>query len=300
MSIAMFTLPSLSHVRPLSGCAILLAALPLSRPAAAATDSTILMQLLNAYRSAPASCSGQAARAVPPLMPHAALVQVQVAPGVFLDQALEQAGYLPEQVQAIEVTGPEDAPAAMAELSERYCRLLLDARFQHLGVQRQGNRWLVLLAREAPPRWRAGQPEWSSAGREVLAATNAARAQARRCGDRHYPAAPPLRWNEKLGQAARAHSDDMAGRRYFNHRARDGSGAGERALRAGYGWRKIGENIASGQESPQEAVQGWIASPGHCANLMNPDFTDMGASYALHSDRRHGIIYWTQVFGTPR
>jgi uncharacterized protein YkwD len=269
-------------------------------PALAANDSDTLLQLLNGYRRSPDQCLGQPAQPAPALQPKAALAQARVAPGRFLDQALEQAGYLAEQVQAIEVTGPEDAEGAMAALRERHCRLLLGAQFQHVGVQREDDRWLVLLAREAPPQWRADLPEWSGAGQDVLAATNAARAQARRCGERHYPAAPPLRWNQNLGQAALAHSDDMVSKRYFNHRARDGSGAGERALRAGYLWRKIGENIASGQESSQEAVQGWLTSPGHCANLMNPDFTEMGAAYALGSDRRHGIIYWTQVFGAPR
>ena len=49
----------------------------------------------------------------------------------------------------------------------------------------------------------------------------------------------------------------------------------------------------------QQAVSGWLASPGHCQNVMNPYFTEMGAAYATNP-RSAATIYWTQVFGTPR
>ena len=67
----------------------------------------------------------------------------------------------------------------------------------------------------------------------------------------------------------------------------------DRALRAGYKWRTIGENIASGQRTAQEAVQGWLDSPGHCANIMNAAFAEMGVGYAVNPAR--GTLYWTQV-----
>jgi uncharacterized protein YkwD len=84
------------------------------------------------------------------------------------------------------------------------------------------------------------------------------------------------------------------------HTGTDGSEAGTRAARAGYSWRLIGENIAAGQNSAQEAVAGWLESPGHCANLMNPSFTEMGAGYDISRARMPGFAYWTQVFGVPR
>jgi uncharacterized protein YkwD len=74
---------------------------------------------------------------------------------------------------------------------------------------------------------------------------------------------------------------------------------GDRALQAGYRWRRIAENIAAGQESGDEAVAGWLASPGHCANIMNGRFTEMGAAYAIHNARESPRVYWTQVFGAP-
>jgi hypothetical protein len=72
--------------------------------------------------------------------------------------------------------------------------------------------------------------------------------------------------------AALAHSLDMARQRYFSHQGKDGRQVGERALQAGYHWRRIGENIAVEQESADEAVAGWLSIPGHCANIMNRDF----------------------------
>jgi uncharacterized protein YkwD len=47
-------------------------------------------------------------------------------------------------------------------------------------------------------------------------------------------------------------------------------------------------------------VAGWLSSPGHCANLMNPRYTEMGAAYGLNSARKSTYPYWTQVFGAPR
>jgi len=71
------------------------------------------------------------------------------------------------------------------------------------------------------------------------------------------------------------------------------------AAYAGYRWQQIGENIAAGQGSAEQVVAGWLASPGHCANIMNPGFTEMGAAYATSEGGAAGS-YWTQVFGTPR
>jgi uncharacterized protein YkwD len=81
---------------------------------------------------------------------------------------------------------------------------------------------------------------------------------------------------------------------------KDGSTPADRATRAGYPWRLVGENIASGNRTPQEAVQAWLDSPGHCANLMNPGFTEMGAAYAIDPHSENQTPYWTQVFARPR
>jgi len=46
-------------------------------------------------------------------------------------------------------------------------------------------------------------------------------------------------------------------------------------------------------------MAGWLASPGHCSNIMNPDFSEMGAAYAIEENSA-AVSYWTQAFGTPR
>jgi uncharacterized protein YkwD len=92
----------------------------------------------------------------------------------------------------------------------------------------------------------------------------------------------------------------MARAANLTHSGSDGSTVGQRLTRMGYAWGLAGENIQYGVGSADEAVALWVASPGHCANLMNPTFSDMGAAYAVDRDRRGGNIYWTQVLSTPR
>jgi len=258
------------------------------------------MLLLNAYRATPGMCNGKPAAPAPLLTTHPALTELRIGPGIFIESALEKVGYPVQQAQAIYVTGPNNARAAMDVLKQKYCTALLDPAFSAAGSYREGASWTVILARPAPPLPSAVFPDWREAGKLILDGVNTARASSRRCGDTVYPAAPPLRWNEALANAALAHSRDMATQRYFNHRAKDGSEVAQRATRAGYRWRRVGENIAFGQRSPEEAVASWLDSPGHCANIMQRGFTEMGAAFGVTPERTPGIIYWTQAFGTAR
>jgi uncharacterized protein YkwD len=216
---------------------------------------------------------------------------------LLLQHALERAGYKPERAQVISISGPPDARSAMAAIEPRYCRLLLSQEFTDVGISHTGDQWLVVLASPFQP---AALPAWPDAGKTILQAVNAARATPRMCGDQRFGPAPAVGWNDLLGNAALAHSRDMAQHRYFSHQGKDGSQPGDRARQAGYNWRRVGENIASGLASPEEAVAGWLDSPGHCANLMNPGFTEMGAAYAINPASETGTAYWTQVFATPR
>jgi uncharacterized protein YkwD len=132
----------------------------------------------------------------------------------------------------------------------------------------------------------------------VVDLVNAARNSSRRCGSDRYAAVPPLSESRKLNDAAAGHARDMARRRFFDHRGPDGSQPKDRVLRTGYQPRLTGENIAFGPESAEEAVAGWLASPGHCANIMDPRFQHIGV--ALATGRKRGEIYWVQNFGAPR
>jgi uncharacterized protein YkwD len=133
----------------------------------------------------------------------------------------------------------------------------------------------------------------------VLELTNKARSEARLCGTEYFPAARPVTLSPALYDAALAHSRDMARRNYFDHRSPDGSQPGERVTLANYRWRVVGENLAAGIATPEDAVQGWITSPHHCTNLMDPRFTQMGVAFAV-DESSDMAIYWTQVFALPR
>jgi uncharacterized protein YkwD len=133
----------------------------------------------------------------------------------------------------------------------------------------------------------------------MLDAVNSFRAQARTCGASIYPAAVALTWKCKLESAALTHSMDMANNNFFSHTGSNGSTVGSRVTNAGYSWSTVGENIAAGHASVSSVMQGWIDSPGHCANMMNSNFQNLGSAKVSNASSRYGV-YWTQVFGRSR
>lgn len=133
---------------------------------------------------------------------------------------------------------------------------------------------------------------------EILDRVNQARAAGRSCGAAYYGPAPALAWNANLFNAASAHSTDMAANNYFSHTSLDGRNAGQRITGAGYAWSAYGENIAAGQTSVQSVVDGWLASPGHCANIMNPRYADIGTACVAGGTSRYPT-YWTMDLARP-
>jgi len=107
----------------------------------------------------------------------------------------------------------------------------------------------------------------------------------------------PLTVDTRLAAAAQAHSADMVRRAFFAHENPDGRQVWDRAVAAGYAYRKVAENIAAGQRSAEEVVRGWVESPGHRANILDGDLTQIGVGRAEGGS--YGV-YWTQVFSTPR
>jgi len=127
-----------------------------------------------------------------------------------------------------------------------------------------------------------------------LAAVNQARSVTRICGATPYVPAPPVSWSDHLAMAAYLHSEDMALNNFFSHTGSDGSSAGQRISRQGYSWRTYGENIAVGYPTISSVLQGWLGSEGHCRNLMDADFTEIGAGYAIGSFGGNATArYWT-------
>jgi uncharacterized protein YkwD len=146
--------------------------------------------------------------------------------------------------------------------------------------------------RDATKLHRAG-----SFARDVLPATNARRAAGAICGSSSRASVPPLAWNADLAEAAQAHAVDMAIRNYFNHVSPDGGTPSERIHAAGFSGHVVGENIASGQTSVEDVMNDWMKSPGHCENIMRPEYKYLGVGYYFSQDSAYGH-YWVQCFGT--
>lgn len=125
---------------------------------------------------------------------------------------------------------------------------------------------------------------------ELLQLVNDVRTKGCTCGTTVMPAVGTVIWNDQLAKAAYDHSVDMNKNNYFSHTALDGSDPGQRITAAGYSWDSWGENIAEGFTSEQAVMNGWLGSEGHCKNIMNGGFKDMGVG-------RDGN-YWTQDFGS--
>ena len=259
---------------------------------AMAADEAQLIESINVYRSQLQRCAGQVSAELPPLSADPRLVLTASSIGN-LQQAMATAGYPMKNVQAISLSGPRDAASAMKAIQESFCQIVLDPQFVDVGVSRQDNQWRIVVAR---PLLSSRLGDWQTEGQKLLIELNAARAKPRQCGTQSFNATAPLAWNATLGTAAETHSRSMANNNYFDHKDRDGRTPGDRAELAGYDFQQIGENIAAGQDSVRKVVDGWLASPGHCANLMNPQFRELGAAYA-NDPKSDAGIYWTAVFG---
>jgi uncharacterized protein YkwD len=126
----------------------------------------------------------------------------------------------------------------------------------------------------------------------LLQLVNEARSSGCDCGGDYCPPTTPVSWDTTLELVAHDHSLDMDKNKFLNHTGSNGSNPGQRMNRRGYDWRTYGENIASGQKTEEDVIAAWLKSPGHCKNIMNPAFKDMGISRVGN--------YWTQVFGAKR
>jgi uncharacterized protein YkwD len=131
---------------------------------------------------------------------------------------------------------------------------------------------------------------------QMLAEVNRVRAQGQQCGGTWQPAVPALGWNTALANAAAAHSSDMVAHNFVSHTGSDGSSVDDRAKAQGYTSGGVGENLGGGHKNIPHLMQGLLASPAHCQNLMRADYTSFGAACA-RSDSTFYKRHWTQVFG---
>ncbi|CAA6807167.1 MAG: Transporter [uncultured Sulfurovum sp.] len=145
----------------------------------------------------------------------------------------------------------------------------------------------------------------------LLDAINKERAESKTCGERGtFPAVPALTWNPDLYAAALEHVTDLAYSNTFSH---DGSGTEyditgngtpskfyERIVSNGYSnYFSVGENIAGGQRDLDSVMKAWMASPGHCVNIMKSTYTEVGVAILIKEDSTYQV-YWGQNFGSKR
>ncbi|MFC3885180.1 CAP domain-containing protein [Bacillus songklensis] len=103
----------------------------------------------------------------------------------------------------------------------------------------------------------------------------------------------PLQLDTKLSDVAREKSRDMMNKGYFDHQSPTYGSPFDMMKQFGITYRAAGENIAKGQQTPQEVMNAWMNSEGHRANILNGSFTHIGVGFVKDSQ---GTTYWTQMF----
>ena len=146
----------------------------------------------------------------------------------------------------------------------------------------------------------AWDPAHAAYEREVLDAINERRAEGANCegGGEFLTPAEPLRMQAELRCAARKHTLAMVDEDLFEHEIPEGETYSDRATAAGYAGEAVAQSIAAGQRDPSQVVATWMSNDANCANLMNPDATELGVGYRFGDpDTNEYGHYWTAVFG---
>lgn len=132
---------------------------------------------------------------------------------------------------------------------------------------------------------------WTEKQQEMLSLINAARRE---------QGLNSVTFSSALARAAQTHVEDIVENNYGpTHIGSDGSSVGDRAEREGYPTRYVGENVAAGHNSVEETFEQWMNSPGHRANILNPNYTELGIGYYLNAPRTAYKHYWVLVLGNP-
>jgi uncharacterized protein YkwD len=256
----------------------------------------------------------------------------QWANGSTISAAAHYSGYPAGDLSGVHVSGPDSSLVQL--LRNTSCRTITDRSLHDLGVYHRGlETWFLLASRyalsapgpagitaktaptiiQAPPVAAPSRAAPSSAAplptpppsaspslaARALQLINDVRARGTRCGERSFGPAPPVRLSGILNDVALGHAADMARHGYFEHDDLSGHTPADRVRAVGYSEKLVGENIAYGPESADEVVKGWLDSPGHCENIMDPRFAEMGIAYSPGHASRRGL-YWVQLLAAPK
>jgi len=143
-----------------------------------------------------------------------------------------------------------------------------------------------------------GLPDFAASALARINQLRAAGADCRSAG--RFAPAGALAWNALLTQAADGHSQDMAAKNYFSHISADGRSLSDRINATGYAWSSIGENIAAGYSTVDIVMDGWMSSDGHCANIMNAAFAEVGLACVPGIASSSYSTYWTMDLAHAR
>ncbi|MGO0059228.1 CAP domain-containing protein [Brevibacillus fluminis] len=103
----------------------------------------------------------------------------------------------------------------------------------------------------------------------------------------------PLTLNKQLSDVARTKAQDMRDQNYFDHTSPTYGSPADMIKRFNIPFQAMGENIAAGQQTPAEVMQGWMNSEGHRRNILDPQFTQMGIGSVQGGQMG---TYWSQMF----
>ena len=277
------------HRRKLLGCFLLLVA-GSSTAMHSRADALAAVQMLRE-----GGCGGTLPPA-PPVRRSAQLDRAaeKWAAGSSPAAAADRSGYEAETTASLHIRGPESSTLQL--LRQSGCRTLMNKDLRDIGVyRRSADTWIVMGAAYAIPAAKQA-PVLASRALQLI---NEARARGMSCGEKLFAPAPPVKLSGTLGDVASGHARDMAQHDYFEHQDLAGHSPADRVRAVGYREKLVGENIAYGPKSADEVVQGWLHSPDHCENIMDPRFAEMGIAYAPGQSARRGL-YWVQLLVEPR
>jgi uncharacterized protein YkwD len=209
----------------------------------------------------------------------------------------EEAGYRPRYLAEMEIQAEGSAETVVSTWPGNVKATALDrgARDLGVGVEQLGDSPLYALffglsLDEDFARRTVSLTDRESVIRDMLDSLNAERRKAR---------LHPLRVHPALAKAAQRHADDMLARSFYGHETPEGRTPLDRARAAGYVPLSIAENIARGQFSVDEVMEGWMHSPVHRANIVSRDFSQVGFGVAYGINGTGPTVVWVQLFGAP-
>ncbi|MFJ7636866.1 CAP domain-containing protein [Peribacillus sp. NPDC097264] len=205
--------------------------------------------------------------------------QVQLTPEAKAETPEEVAAPEAQPEATEEVTAPEAQPEATEEVTAPEAQP--EATEEVTAPEAKPETTEEVTTEKTNEEQKETSSELSAFEQEVVTLTNAERAK---------QGLAALEIDTELSKVARAKSQDMKDNNYFDHNSPTYGSPFDMMKQFGISYTSAGENIAQGQQTPEEVVEAWMNSQGHRENIMNASFTHIGVGYVESGN------YWTQQF----